>query len=177
MKKSFKIAVCGMCTALSVVLMFLGGVLYFFSYTTPLLLGIIMLMVNKTFGKSSAVTVYFAVSVLSMILVTDKESVLLYVLFFGYYPILKNKIDLLGLKPLRIFVKFFLFNFSLAAAELLSYFVFGIPFFEDGSKSVWIVAAFTAAMNVIFVMFEFLLNKYYVLYVKKFEPKIKKWLK
>lgn len=177
MKKAYKIAVCGMCTALSVVLMFLGGVLYVFSYTTPLLLGIIMLMVNRTFGRSAAVTTYFASSVLSMILVTDKESVLLYVLFFGYYPILKNKIDSLKFKPLRIFVKLILFNFSLAAAELLSYYVFSIPFFEDGSKSVWIVIAFTAAMNVIFALFEFLLNKYFVLYVNKFEPEIKKLFK
>lgn len=177
MRKSYKIAACGMCTALSVVLMLLGGVLYFFSYTTPLLLGIIMLMVNKTFGRPAAVTTYFASSVLSMLLVTDKESVLLYVLFFGYYPIIKNKIDLLKFKPLRIFLKFILFNASLSVAELISYYVFGIPFFEDGSKSVWIVLAFTTAMNVIFVMFEFLLNKYYVLYTSKLEPKIKKLIK
>lgn len=177
MKKSYKIAVCGMCTALSVVIMFLGGVLYIFSYTTPLLLGVIMLMVNRTFGKSSAVTTYFAVSVLSMILVSDKESVLLYVMFFGYYPILKYKFDSMNSKPLRVFIKFLLFNTALAGAELLSYYIFRIPFFEDGVQSVWIVAAFTLAMNLIFVMFEFLLNKYFILYVNKFEPKIKKLFK
>lgn len=177
MKNSYKIAVCGMCTALSVVLMFLGGVLYIFSYTTPILLGLIMMMINKTFGKSSTITTYFASSVLSMILVTDKESVLLYILFFGYYPILKNKIDLLKSKFLRVLLKFIMFNIALAGAELLSYYVFGISFFEDGSKSVWIVLAFTAAMNIIFLMFEFLLNRYYILYVSKFEPKIKKLFK
>lgn len=177
MKKSYKIAFCGMFAALSVVLMFLGGILYVFSYTTPILLGIIMLMINKTFGKSSALITYFSVSVLSMILVSDRESVLLYVLFFGHYPILKNKIDLIKSKFLRVLIKFLLFNIAFAAAELLSYYVFGIPFFEDGVKSVWIVAAFTAAMNVIFVMFEFLLNKYFIFYVSKLEPKIKKLLK
>lgn len=166
-----------MCTALSVVLMFLGGILYIFSYTTPLLLGLLMMMVNKTFGKTSAVTTYFAASILAMILVTDKESVLLYVLFFGCYPIFKYKIDLLNSKLLRIFIKFLLFNFSLACAELLSYYAFGIPFFEDGIKSIWIIFAFTAAMNIIFIMFEFLLNKYFILYVNKIEPKIKKLFK
>ena len=157
--------------------MFLGGILYVFAYVTPMLLGILMLMLNKTFGKSCALTTYAAVSVLSLILVTEKESVLLYAFFFGYYPIIKVKLDCVKSKLLQIMSKGLLFNVALAAVELLSFYAFGIPFFEDGQSSVWIIAAFAAAMNVIFIMFEFLLNKYYILYEKRLEPQIKKIFK
>lgn len=177
LKKSYKIAVCGMSTALSVVLMFLGGVLYIFSYTTPLLLGVIMLMLNKTFGKSSAIVTYFAVSVLSLILVSDKESVLFYISFFGYYPIIKSKLDAMKYKALTVILKILLFNFALAVTEVISFYVFGIPFFENGIKSVWIVVSFALAMNVIFALFEYLLNKFIILYVNRLEPKLKKLLK
>ncbi len=177
MKKSYKIAVCGICTALSVLLMFLGGVLYIFTYTMPLLLGLLMLMLNKTFGKSCALITYVSVSILSMILVTDKEGVLLYILFFGYYPVIKARLDTVKFKPLRAIAKLLLFNFALAGTELLAFYVFNIPFFEDGSKSIWIIVAFAVAMNAVFVMYEFLLNKYFILYEKRLEPKIKKLFK
>lgn len=162
-----------MSTALSVLLMLLGGVLYVFTYTMPLLLGLLMLMLNKTFGKSCALITYASVSVLSMILSADKEGVLLYILFFGYYPIIKARLDMVKFKPLRAIAKLLLFNFALAGTELLSFYVFGIPFFEGSINSIWIVIAFGGAMNLIFIMFEFLLNKYFILYEKKLEPKIK----
>lgn len=163
-----------MCTALSVVLMFLGGVMYVFSYVTPLILGALMMILNKTFGKSCALTTFAAVSVLSMLLVTEKESVLLYVLFFGYYPVIKVRLDAVKSKFIRISLKLVIFNTALAAAELLAFYAFGIPFFEDGINSIWFVIAFAAAMNLIFAMYELLLNKFFILYVKAIEPKIKK---
>lgn len=177
LKKTYKIAVSGICTALSVVLMFLGGVMYFFSYVTPLLLGVLMMIINKTFGKSCALTTFAAVSVLSMLLVTEKESVLLYILFFGYYPVIKTRLDAVTSKFIRIILKLLLFNISLALTELLAFYVFGIPFFEDGINSIWIVIAFAAAMNLIFVMYELLLNKFFILYVNGIESKIKKLFK
>ena len=86
MKKSVKAAFCGMAAALSVALMFAGSLFYIFAYAIPMLLGIIVLMINKTFGRGVAFYVYLAVSVLSMLFVPDKEAVLMYALFFGYYP-------------------------------------------------------------------------------------------
>jgi len=157
--------------------MFLGGVFYIFSYTMPLLLGLLMLMLNKTFGKSCAFITYASVSILSMILVTDKEGVLLYILFFGYYPIIKSRLDTVKFKPLRAIAKLLLFNLALAVSELLAFYVFGIPFFEDGIESALVVIFFAVAMNLIFIMFEFLLNKYFILYEKRLEPKIKKLFK
>lgn len=178
MKNSVKVAVCGICTALSTVLMFLGGITYVFSYVVPIILGVLMLMINKTFGKSYAFTVYFATFALSMIIVTEKESVLLYGLFFGYYPIIKPSIEKIKSKFLQIVLKLLLFNFAVALIEVLSFYVFGIPFYEKGKIGLLgFIILFAVLMNVMFASFEFLLKNYYKLYEYKLEPKIKKLFK
>ncbi len=174
MKNSEKAAVGGLCTALSVVLLFFTSVLYIFTYVVPMVLGVLMSTVKKTFSSACAWSVYIAVSVLSLFLVPEKESVLMYVLFFGYYPIIKSGIEKIRPAAFAFIVKLILFNITVAAAELAAYFIFGIPFFEDGSFSYVMLVLFAVLMNVVFVMYEFLLRNFMVLYEKKLEKRIKK---
>lgn len=176
-KKSLRVAMCGLAAALSVTLMFLGGVVYVFAYTVPMLLGLIAVMIKKSFGASSAVFVYIAVSVLSLILVPEKESVMMYVLFFGYYPIIRESFEKIKAKAIRFILKLILFNASLVAIELICVYVFGIPFFEDGVFSWWLLIGFAVAMNFVFVMYDFLLKTFLILYEKKIEKRVKKYIK
>lgn len=177
MKKSVKAAFCGMAAALSVALMFAGSLFYIFAYAIPMLLGIIVFMINKTFGRGVAFYVYLAVSVLSMLFVPDKEAVLMYALFFGYYPIIKPYIEKIKVKSLPTVLKFLLFNASVFVIEFLCVKVFGIPFFDDGVFSKSMLVFFTVAMNLCFVMYEFFLEKFKIIYERKIEPRIIKALK
>lgn len=142
-----------------------------------MILGLLLIMLAKTLGAKPALSVYAAVSFLSLILVTEKESVLMYVLFFGYYPIIKQYIEKIRPRFLSFAVKLLLFNAALAAVELLCVYVFGIPFFEDNTFSVGMVAAFAVLMNVVFIMYEFMLKYFLILYENKLEKRIKKLLK
>lgn len=176
-KKSVRAAVCGLATALSITLMFLGGVVYVFAYTVPMLLGLVSVMIKKTFGAGSAVFVYIATSLLSLILVPEKESVMMFILFFGYYPIVKSYFEKIKIKAVQFILKLLLFNASLAVIELICVYVFGIPFFEDGVFSMALLIGFAAAMNFVFVMYDFLLKIFLILYEKRIEKRIKKFLK
>ena len=176
-KKSLRVAVCGLAAALSVTLMFFGGVVYVFAYAVPMLLGLISVMIKKSFGTPSAVFVYVAVSLLSLILVPEKESVMMFVLFFGYYPIIRERFEKIKSKAIRIILNLILFNASLTVIELICVFVFGIPFFEDGVFSVWLLIGFSAAMNIVFVMYDILLRMFLILYEKKIEKRIKRYIK
>lgn len=166
-----------MAAALSLTLMFAGSLFSVFAYAIPMFLGIVIFMINKTFGKGYAFYVFLAVSVLSMLFVPDKETALMYALFFGYYPIVKPLIEKIKVKVLPFLLKLLLFNFSVFIIELLCVKVFGIPFFDDGvfSKSVLII--FTAAMNLCFVIYERFLKNFKIIYEKKLEPRITKALK
>ncbi len=177
MNKSVVAAMCGLSAALSVVLMFLGGLFYVFSYTVPMLLGLIIITVRKTFGNRAAFAVYFSVSVLSMILVSEKESVLMYFLFYGYYPIIKPYIEKIKPRAVSFLVKLLLFNLSVLVIELLCVYVFQIPFFDDGVFSAAMLIFFAAAMNLSFLMYEFLLKYSLILYEKRIEKRIKKLFK
>lgn len=176
-KKSVRAAVCGLAAALSVTIMLLGGLLYIFAYVAPMLLGLVCVMIKKTLGAKDAVLVYAATSILSLILVPEKESVLMFALFFGYYPIIKSSLDKLKIKPLRFLLKLLIFNASIAVIELLCVFVFNIPFFEDGVFSYALLIGFAAAMNFTFIMYDYLLKIFLVLYEKKIEKRITKYLK
>ena len=129
MKKSIQAALCGLAAALCVTFMFLGGIFYIFAYTVPILLGLVTVMIKKTFGNASAVSVYIAVSILSLMLVPEKETVMMYVLFFGYYPIIKSYLDRVKPKIISLFFKLITFNTAVAIIELICVYVFGIPFF------------------------------------------------
>ena len=177
MKKSIQAALCGLAAALCVTFMFLGGIFYIFAYTVPILLGLVTVMIKKTFGNASAVSVYIAVSILSLMLVPEKETVMMYVLLFGYYPIIKFYLDRVKPKIISLFFKLITFNTAVAIIELICVYVFGIPFFEDGDFSKAMLIIFAAAMNTIFIIYEYLLKYFVLLYERKIEKRLKNILR
>lgn len=177
MKKSVKAAFCGLASALCIALMFTGSLFYIFAYAVPMLLGLVTLMLNKTFGKGYAIYLYISTSVLSLLFVPEKETVMMYVLFFGYYPVIKPYMEKIKIRFIPFLLKLILFNISVFAIEIICVYVFAIPFFEDGVFSSAMLIFFAAAMNISFVMYEMLLQKFSVLYEMKIEKRIKNALK
>ncbi len=176
MKNSQRIAFCSIVTALSVVLLFLGGITFVLAYAMPMLVGLLMIMLSSTFGASSAWITYAAVSGLSFILVNDKECMLMYVMFFGYYPIIKPYVDKIKIKPVRILLKLAVFNAMLAICQLILVYVFSIPFLDEGVGK-WFIAVFAFLMNLLFLVYDRLISSVTVLYKRKIEKRIKKIFK
>lgn len=176
MKNSLKIAFCGIVTALSVVLMFFGGIITLLAYIMPMLAGVLMLIVKKTFGTSAAWITYASTSVLSFILVSDRECMLMYVMFFGFYPIIKSELEKIRSKGLVIVLKLLIFNVLMAAVQLVLIYIFMIPF-GDSESAVIFTLLFIVLLNLLFVTYNLLLNKIFLIYQKKLEPRLKKLLK
>ena len=175
MKRSVTVAVAGVTAALSVLLLALGSVIWVLAYIMPLLCGILMIMIYQSAGAKTAWLVFAAVSVLSLILLNDKESVLLYVLFFGYYPPVRERIDRLRSPFLRGVLKLLLFNAGVVATELLCTYVLCVQFELFLGK--WSAPVLLLAANLIFVIYERLLRLLTLLYVKKYKPRIDKYFK
>lgn len=176
MKNSLKIAFCGIVSALSVVMMFMGGIIVLLAYIMPMLCGVLILMVKKTFGTSAAWITYVSTSVLSFILVSDRECMLMYVMFFGFYPIIKSGLEKIRSRLLSNILKLLIFNALMAAAQLVLIYVFMIPF-DDGESNVLLLVLFIVLLNLLFVTYNLLLNKFFIIYQKKLEPRLKKVLK
>lgn len=176
MRNSTKLAVSALSTALSVVMLFLGGITMVLAYAVPMFLGMLMIMLKRTFSASSAWVTYISTSILAFILVTDKECMMMYVSFFGFYPIIRDYFQKIKSKPLRIIAKLVLFNAAMLVCQVVLIKVFGIPFLEDGQGE-WFIAVFAVLMNIMFLIYEKMIDKLTLLYVYKIEKRIKKLFK
>lgn len=121
-KQSKRMAVCGLMTALGVVLMFLGALLGLGTYLIPMLLGMCLSPIGREWGKMYPILLWLAIGLLSLLLVSAPEQNLMFLGLFGWYPILRPTLQRLQ-KFLRIAVKFFIFNAAVIALEALLVFV------------------------------------------------------
>ena len=118
MQATKRIAFCGMMTAVGVVLLLLGSFLGIGTYVAPMLAGLLLLPVGKKWGVKYHVLVWLAVGVLGLLLVTDVEEALMFLCFFGWYPILRPRLQRLP-GGLQWAAKFAVFNLPVIALELL----------------------------------------------------------
>lgn len=176
MKKTKVLALCSVITALSVVVMFLGGITFVLAYAVPMFVGAFTIMLNSTVSKSSAWITYFATSALSLILVADRECSMMYLTLFGYYPIIVSLFDKIRNSALKLIAKLIFFNIVFALCQLALVYVFGIPFLEEGEGRI-IIIVFAVLMNFLFIIYDRMILKFTVVYKKSFEKKVKKLIK
>ncbi len=170
MKKSVFSAVCGVMSALSVVLIVFGGVFTPLSYFMPIASGLLMIIMCSSIGNSGALFVFFSTSVLSLILCADKECALLYVFFFGWYPLVKDKLNKIKKSLLRIPLKFIIFNAAMVLVELVVTFVFKIPWDNSLGKAGLIILI--ALANLLFFVYEKLIIMLERIYIRKYKSHV-----
>lgn len=175
MKNSKVIAYSGVATALSVVMLFLGSIFWVLGYTMPLVASLVMIILLDSISQKSALLTFVSTSVISFILLNDKECVLLYVLFFGYYPLIRDKINDIKPKFLSYLIKFVSFNAAMVLTQILCVYVFGIPF--DDMLGKWGIVVFVLCLNLVFVVFDKLYTLLLRLYRIKLKKKVEKYIK
>ncbi|MBR1864624.1 MAG: hypothetical protein IJ806_11125 [Ruminococcus sp.] len=117
---AFRVALGGICTAVCLLLMFCSTFLPVMSYTAAIFSGFLMVVMIVEADMTYAVVTYFAVSLLSVFITPNYEASLLFIMFMGYYPMVKFVLDRsLRTLPRRV-IKFLMFN----AAVTLYYNVF-----------------------------------------------------
>ena len=118
------LALCGVLTALGVVLLCLGGIVPFALYICPILASIALLPVRSR--PRYAWCCYGAIALLGLLLCPDKEVSLLFC-FTGYYPLLKPRLDALRSRLLSLTLKLLWAAASMAALYALILYVFCLP--------------------------------------------------
>lgn len=175
MKNSKVIAYSGVATALSVVMLFLGSIFWVLGYTMPLVASLVMIILLDSVSQKSALLTFISTSIISFILLNDKECVLLYILFFGYYPLIRDKINDIKPKFLSYLLKFITFNAAMVLTQVLCVYVFGIPF--DDMLGKWGIVLFVLCLNLVFVVFDKLYTLLLRLYRIKLKKKVEKYIK
>lgn len=101
---SRQMALCGVLSALAVVVLLLGGVIGVGTFAAPVLAMAVLLPVLEECGPRAAGTAYAAVTLLALLLVPDRELALVYA-GFGWYPLLRPRIARIPSRPLRLAVR------------------------------------------------------------------------
>lgn len=101
--------------------MFLTALLPMATFALPALAGLLMIMIVIEMGARWAWPTFAVVAILSVFFVPDKQAALLYVIFFGYYPILKALIERLKNKIVQWVLKYAVFNAAIVSAYLLQF--------------------------------------------------------
>ena len=101
-------------------------------------------------GLKQGIYVFIVTSALALLLLPDKSAALLHVLFFGYYPILKNLIEKVKNTIVRWFLKLLIFNIPLTIIWFL--FKMLLPAFGENVPAAAIVYLFG---NAVFILFDY----------------------
>lgn len=176
MKQSSKTAVCGMVAALSVVIMMLT-VIPVMTYSAPAFAGILLMVIVIEINKKWAFGVYVAVGILSLLLAADKEAAVMYVAFFGYYPIIKAILESKLPKLLEWISKFLIFNVTMVASYFVLIRVFGLSMDDMNELGKYGPLILLVMGNVVFVVFDIAITRLATLYIYKWQKPFRKLFK
>ncbi|WHH57353.1 hypothetical protein [Petroclostridium sp. X23] len=131
-----KVALGGFATALAVICLYIASILptnrlFFYAISSMFLLALVV-----EFGTGAAVAAYAATSILALIIIPNKLMLIPYVLFFGYYGIIKFYIEKINRLALEWIIKILLFN---AAMYILYIIVIEILFESINARfPIWV---------------------------------------
>lgn len=164
-------AVGGLSSALCLLVMLLSGVIPFATYALPAAAGVFLIPAAVEIGTGAAYLVYASVSFLALIMVPDREAVLMFLFFFGYYPVLRLSLESMRFRLLRWVLKFLVFNASMIVSYWLLIHLFGMTQILEEFGGVLMAWGVLGVGNVIFLIYEFACRNTTLLYRNWFRKK------
>lgn len=165
--QSRRMAFCGILTALSVVILSAGSIIPAAAVASPMLAMLCLVPIHSEYGPKTTLLVYAAVSVLAVLLCTDKELALFYV-FLGWYPALRPLLLHLP-RVLQILLKCTLFTVMIAAMYALMIYLFQMQAIieEFAGYSNMMLALLAIMGNATFLLQDVVLGQVAALYQKR----------
>lgn len=173
MKLSYKVSLGGVMTSLCLALMFLTGVFPVLSMAAPIYAGAILVIVSVEINSAWAFFTYAAAAVLCIFVTPDKEAAVLFIMLFGYYPILRRVLEQkINKKILSWVLKLLIYNISITVSVYLITKIFGVYnlFDEFGFLGENFILILYIIANVLFVFYDMtlrLLEESYVGWFRK----------
>lgn len=175
MKKTTKITFSAIMAALAVAVM-LTAYFPYLTYAIPAMAGLFIMAVVIELDLKWALGAYLSSAVL-VFLFAEPESKLLYIFFFGYYPIIKAILEKSRKPLLEWLIKIIVFN----AAVLMVYWgfdkVIGFSMDEFGELGKYGAYLLLVLGNAVFVLYDIAVSRIAITYMGVLHPKIKKIFK
>ena len=171
MKQSKRIALGGLLSALSLVFLFMTGLFPFATLALPALAGALFAALVIECGTVAAVCAYLSVSLLGIMLTPDQTAAILFLAFFGYYPILKSLLEQKA-KKAEWLLKLLTAAAAMTACYLVFRFLFPDP--ELIALPAWLLPIGLIGGLVIFILYDIALSRLIGWYLCVLRPKLTK---
>ena len=167
-KKTKRIAVLAMLSALGVVILYAGALISVMDISVAVIASMLAVLAVIEYGGSAPWLVFGVTSILSLLLLPQKSPAVMYALFFGYYPILKEKCEKNG-KILSWGLK----EASFHAAIVVMYFALRIVAFESVDMPLFMLIITLALFEVVFPLYDVALTRVIMVYIHKLRARFK----
>ena len=157
-----------MLVALGVVTLWLGSILSMLELSVAVLASLFAVLAVLEYGKSAPWLVYAATAILSLLLLPQKAPALAYTLFFGYYPIVKEKLERLPLLAAWL-LKEGIFHVSL----ILLYGLYTYLLSPGAREPLWYLALILILAEVTFVLYDMALTRIITLYLFRWRDRFR----
>ncbi len=163
MNKSHSVALGGIFLSLSIVTLYFESILPTGKLTLLALSSFYVSFVVLESGIKAGLMFYIASALLSFVLIPSKMDILLYIFFFGCYPLVKYYAETIGKRPLELALKIVFFNIMLALGFFFAKELLFAQLKLDTFKYPMIV--FFAVAQVVFILYDYAFStviRYYV---------------
>lgn len=168
-ERTKRLSMCAMLSALGVVVLYLGSIIEVIDISMAVIASLFAIFAVIEYGAGYAWSIYAITGILSAVLLPNKFPALMYLLFFGFYPIIKEKIEKLRSKIAQWALKELLFNVCLILLMVLGNYILMI----DMKAWFAIEVVFFALANGTFVIYDIALTRLISLYIFRLRIKLR----
>lgn len=177
MKQSSKCAIGGIVAALSLVMMISVAIIPFLTYALPAAAGLLIVLIVIEIDKKWAFGVYATVAILGVLLVPDKEVAVMYLAFFGYYPIIKAVFESRFPLWLALILKILVFLATISGSYWLMIKFMGLEIDEMETFGAVAIPILLGTGLVAFILYDFAVSKLILLYDMRFRKYFRRYFK
>ena len=167
-ERTKKIALCAMLAALGVVVLYLGSLIEVLDISMAVIASIFAVVAVIEYGGAAPWAIYAATGILSAVLLPSKLPAVMYILFFGFYPIIKEKIERIRRRVTGWILKEVIFNVCLVSLMFIAKW-----FMLDPEGMFVFEVVFFGLANVTFVLYDIAMTRLISLYIFKIRKKFK----
>ena len=182
-QKTKALTLCAILSAMGVVLLMLGALIETLDLTMAALASFFCIFVVIELGGMYPWMIFAVTGVLSVILMPYSMGGWFYLLFFGFYPILKEKLERLR-RPIAYLFKLLIFNAAVFLGTVVTLLLFygggegknlldAFVFFFGGEEAgIYLAIGTYLLANVVFVIYDLALTRIITFYFIKIRPRL-----
>ena len=164
MKKTKPLTAAALMAALCVAILAIGSIVESLDLSLAVIAGLVVMICATEYGDRIGLAVFAVSAVLSMLL-PMRSGPLCFLVLFGWYPIAQKKLHQLPPVLCRV-VKTVIFNAALILVLALSAFLTGL-------ETKLIYGILLVLGNLMFVLYDILLDRFLIWYILKIRPRMK----